>query len=61
MSIADIRQTYQKFELLESAAASDPYTQFDQWFQQALGSEVDRLGAIQTGPVLLGEMMIAGA
>ncbi|MDQ2640306.1 MAG: metalloprotease PmbA [Pseudomonadota bacterium] len=27
---------------------------------QALGSEVDRLGAIQTGPVLLGEMTIAG-
>jgi len=27
----------------------------------ALGSEVDRLGAIQTGPVLLGEMSIAGA
>jgi len=27
----------------------------------ALGSEVDRLGAIHTGPVLLGEMSIAGA
>jgi PmbA protein len=27
---------------------------------QALGSEVDRLGAIQTGPVLLDEMTIAG-
>lgn len=40
MSIADIRQTYQKYELLESAAATDPYVQFDQWFQQALHSEV---------------------
>ncbi|HET8596669.1 MAG TPA: pyridoxamine 5'-phosphate oxidase [Castellaniella sp.] len=40
MSIADIRQTYQKFELLESAVAADPYSQFDQWFQQALHSEV---------------------
>src|SRR5690606_10417244 len=40
MSIADIRQTYQKFELLESSAAADPYVQFDQWFQQALHSEV---------------------
>ncbi|MGB6242527.1 MAG: pyridoxamine 5'-phosphate oxidase [Castellaniella sp.] len=40
MSIADIRQTYQKFELLESAAAADPYAQFEQWFQQALHSEV---------------------
>jgi PmbA protein len=27
---------------------------------QALGSEVDRLGAIQSGPVLLDEMTIAG-
>lgn len=40
MSIADIRQTYQKFELLESAAAADPYAQFGQWFEQALHSEV---------------------
>ncbi|MGB3835290.1 pyridoxamine 5'-phosphate oxidase [Castellaniella sp.] len=40
MSIADIRQTYQKFELLESTVAADPYTQFDRWFQQALHSEV---------------------
>lgn len=39
-SIADIRQTYQKFELLESSAAADPYEQFDQWFQQAMRSEV---------------------
>lgn len=27
---------------------------------RALGSEVDRIGAIQTGPVLLGEMTLAG-
>lgn len=40
MSIADIRQTYQKFELLESTVASDPLKQFDQWFDQALHSEV---------------------
>lgn len=39
-SIADIRQTYQKFELLESSAAPDPHEQFDRWFQQALHSEV---------------------
>ncbi|TAN29711.1 MAG: pyridoxamine 5'-phosphate oxidase [Castellaniella sp.] len=39
-STADIRQTYQKFELLESSAAADPYEQFDRWFQQALHSEV---------------------
>ncbi|MER1967772.1 pyridoxamine 5'-phosphate oxidase [Castellaniella sp. GW247-6E4] len=40
MSIADIRQTYQKFELLESSAAADPITQFGTWFEQALHSEV---------------------
>ncbi len=39
-SLADIRRTYQKFELLESSAAPDPYNQFDQWFQQARHSEV---------------------
>jgi len=27
---------------------------------RALGSEIDRKGAIQTGPVLVGEMTIAG-
>ncbi len=40
MSIADIRQTYQKFELLESSAAGDPFDQFGIWFEQALHSEV---------------------
>lgn len=39
-SIADIRQTYQKYELLENAVAADPYAQFGQWFEQALHSEV---------------------
>ena len=40
MSIADIRQTYQKFELLESSVAADPYAQFGLWFDQALHSKV---------------------
>ncbi|WP_322997037.1 pyridoxamine 5'-phosphate oxidase [Castellaniella sp.] len=40
MPIADIRQTYQKYELLESAAAANPHDQFDTWFQQALHSQV---------------------
>ena len=39
-SLADIRQTYQKFELLESSAAASPYEQFEHWFQQAQHSEV---------------------
>ncbi|MBV6273016.1 pyridoxamine 5'-phosphate oxidase [Alcaligenaceae bacterium CGII-47] len=40
MSIADIRQNYQKFELVEASVAADPITQFDLWFEQALASEV---------------------
>lgn len=40
MSIADIRQTYQRFELLEDSIAPDPITQFGLWFEQALESEV---------------------
>lgn len=40
MSIADIRQTYKKFELLEDSVASDPITQFGVWLDQALASEV---------------------
>ncbi|MFA7437142.1 pyridoxamine 5'-phosphate oxidase [Castellaniella sp.] len=40
MSLADIRQTYQKFELLESAVLPDPFQQFNQWLEQALHSEV---------------------
>lgn len=40
MSIADIRQTYQKFELLEASVDKDPFRQFDLWLQQALASHV---------------------
>ncbi|MFA5664410.1 pyridoxamine 5'-phosphate oxidase [Castellaniella sp.] len=40
MSLADIRQTYQKFELLESNALADPFEQFKLWLEQALHSEV---------------------
>lgn len=40
MSIADIRQTYQKFELLEESVDADPIAQFGRWFEQALASEV---------------------
>lgn len=39
-ALADIRTRYQKFELLESSAAPDPIVQFEQWFKQALHSQV---------------------
>jgi len=40
MSIADLRQTYQKFVLLEDSAAADPVAQFSAWFEQAQAAQV---------------------
>lgn len=36
MSVADIRQSYEKGELLESDAKSSPFEQFDLWLKQAI-------------------------
>ena len=36
MSVADIRQSYEKGELLESGAKSSPFEQFDLWLKQAI-------------------------
>lgn len=38
MSIADLRTSYDKHTLLESAVAGDPLTQFSAWFEDALKS-----------------------
>lgn len=38
MSIADLRTSYDKHTLLESAVAGDPLTQFAAWFDEALKS-----------------------
>ncbi len=40
MSIADIRQNYKKFELLESSVANEPYAQFALWLDQAIQSQL---------------------
>ena len=40
MSIADIRQSYDKHTLLEKDAKRSPYEQFGQWFNQALEDKV---------------------
>lgn len=40
MTLADIRTTYQKYELLESTVANSPYQQFEKWLEQAMHSEV---------------------
>jgi pyridoxamine 5'-phosphate oxidase len=39
-SIADLRQEYSSQSLLENDVASDPITQFDKWWQQAIASEL---------------------
>jgi pyridoxamine 5'-phosphate oxidase len=40
MSIADIRRTYEKSQLLEETVAADPITQVGLWFEEALAEEV---------------------
>src|SRR5690606_29520250 len=40
MTVADIRQSYEKYELLESALAADPFEQFTLWFNDALAAKV---------------------
>ncbi|NYT85316.1 pyridoxamine 5'-phosphate oxidase [Pollutimonas harenae] len=40
MTVADIRQSYEKFELLESSLAADPFEQFTLWFNDALTAKV---------------------
>ena len=40
MSIADIRQSYDKFTLVEKDAQPSPYAQFSLWFEQALSDKL---------------------
>ena len=37
--IANLRKSYERAELNESASAADPMQQFDQWLQQAIAGE----------------------
>lgn len=40
MTVADIRQKYEKFELLESTIADNPLQQFGLWLEQAIQAQV---------------------
>lgn len=40
MSVADIRHKYEKFELLESSLAANPFDQFSLWLDEALKANV---------------------
>ncbi|MFA6616438.1 MAG: pyridoxamine 5'-phosphate oxidase, partial [Hydrogenophaga sp.] len=46
MNIADLRKSYEKAELSESASHADPLRQFDQWLQEAIQSEVPEPNAM---------------
>jgi pyridoxamine 5'-phosphate oxidase len=45
-SIADIRRDYSLKTLSENDIASSPYTQFADWWQQAIESEIDEVNAM---------------
>jgi len=46
MSVADLRQKYDKFELLESGMAATPVEQFTRWFSEALEAGVPEPNAM---------------
>ena len=46
MSVADLRQKYGKFELLESGMAATPVEQFTTWFSEALEAGVPEPNAM---------------
>ena len=50
-TIADLRMSYERAELDESACASDPLQQFDTWLTQALGAEVPEANAMTLATV----------
>ncbi len=45
-SIAAIRKVYSKKTLSENDVHSDPIQQFDQWWQEAIASEIDEVNAM---------------
>jgi pyridoxamine 5'-phosphate oxidase len=51
MSVADLRQKYGKFELLESSMADTPVEQFGRWFSEALDAGVPEPNAMTLATV----------
>lgn len=51
MNIADLRKSYEKAELSESASHADPLQQFDRWLQEALQSELPEPNAMTLATV----------
>ena len=50
-NIADLRKSYERAELDESASHSDPMQQFDQWLQEAIASQVPEPNAMTVATV----------
>ena len=46
MNIADLRKSYERDELDESASAADPMAQFQRWFEQALSGQLPEANAM---------------
>jgi len=51
MNIADLRKSYEKAELSESASQADPLKQFGQWLNQAIEGEVPEPNAMTVATV----------
>lgn len=51
MSIADIRQSYEKFELVESSASSNPFELFETWFSEAVKAQLPDVNAMTLATV----------
>lgn len=51
MKIADLRKSYEKAALSEDASHADPLQQFDQWFHEAIKSELQEPNAMTVATV----------
>lgn len=51
MNIADLRKSYEKAELSESASDPDPLKQFDRWLNEAIHAEVPEPNAMTLATV----------
>ena len=51
MNIADLRKSYERDELDESASAADPMAQFQRWFEQALSGQLPEANAMTLATV----------
>ncbi|MES2840501.1 MAG: pyridoxamine 5'-phosphate oxidase [Pseudomonadota bacterium] len=51
MNIADLRKSYEKAELSESASNADPLQQFSKWLHEAISSEVPEPNAMTLATV----------